>query len=104
MVKQHHNINDDVNKHGDYDENTKLRGIKIMFHVAAENDHDTVYFKLIQNEQEIMKMKIKIVSIKKLLYIVETKNRIREIESISMKIQSTFLNIISYGIVPDIKT
>ena len=75
MVKQHHNINDDVNKHGDYDENTKLRGIKIMFHVAAENDHDTVYFKLIQNEQEIMKMKIKIVSIKKLSYIIEISNK-----------------------------
>ena len=35
MVKQHHNINDDVNNHGDYDEKTWLRG-KIMFHVAAE--------------------------------------------------------------------
>ena len=36
MVKQHHNINDDVNKHGDYDESTWWRGMKIMFHVAAE--------------------------------------------------------------------
>ena len=36
MVKQHHNINDDVNNYGDYDGNTMLRGMKIMFRVVVE--------------------------------------------------------------------